>query len=157
MQMFSGYVSDEEISRNIVTDTYILACGSDRPKPPPSSMPPTLSPPSPKTVADVAPVVAQDHRHPRRHHHHPSRRHLRPPPAIDGSTKKGRGGGKERGRVGRKKKEWGGEGEMPTLSGREEGREKKRGERDGVFSHADHLTCPYIFACGPIKRSVYEN
>lgn len=55
---------------------------------------------------------------------------------------------------GEKKKEWGGEGEMPTLSGREEGREKKRGEREGVFSHADHLTGPYIFACGPIKRSM---
>ncbi len=34
---------------------------------------------------------------------------------------------------GEKKKEWGGEGEMPTLSGREEGREKKEVKERGYF------------------------
>lgn len=65
--------------------------------------------------------------------------------------------GKSVGEWGEKKKNGEERERCQHLVGERRGEKKKRGERDGVFSHADHLTCPYIFACGPIKRSVYEN
>lgn len=143
LQMFSSYVSDEEISRNIVTDTYILACGSD-----------------PKATAivdatDVVPAVAQDRcRHctccrPRS----PSSSST-PPSPLPSSPKTAAGHWREyeereRGweRVwesGEKKKNGEERERCQHLVGERRGEKKKRWKRGGIFA-CESLNMPIYF------------